>query len=259
MIRKLFAVAAIAMAIASVQGVASADPAPQKELCKNGGYAGYVDPTTNLPFNSQSRCVSFVNAGGTLMPVPVYTPSIGVTTYDPDENGVFGYSLALDGFAPSSELTVVTHTAAGDASYAFTTDGAGHVQTAGRFVAQCGDEVSVTASTTGATLTAGVPNPASCQESGATVTFSEPDRGYGLNILVEGLNPAETVQLKYVYANGEVGTIGGFTASATGVVELLEYSGGLRGVCWMEPIHIDVVRADGSVDSSAPYFYPDCR
>jgi hypothetical protein len=80
MIRKLLAVAAVVAAFASVQGVASADPAPQKELCKNGGYADYVDPTTNLPFKNQGRCVSFVNAGGALVPVqeepPVPTETI---------------------------------------------------------------------------------------------------------------------------------------------------------------------------------------
>jgi len=79
MIRKLLAVTIAAMAIASVQGVASADPAPQKELCKNGGYADYVDPTTNLPFKNQGRCVSFVNAGGTLVPVEEEPPApVGV-------------------------------------------------------------------------------------------------------------------------------------------------------------------------------------
>jgi len=287
MIRKLLAVAAVAMAFASVQGVASADPAPQKELCKSGGYAGLLNPADLQPFDDQGQCIEFANTGGALVPF-VKTPELwisfdgwpviptcsyretpegyllmidifygtGDTSYylraTTDGEQVFSGPMRPTGPANNGDDTPGAHDIWGVQDGATTIellDPTGtYVLTSGTINAPCGR------------FTTHVPSPPVYEPPApSSVTFSEPDRGYGLNILVEGLNPSEIVQLKYVYANGEVGTIGGFTASAAGAVELLEYSGGLRGQCWMEPIHIAVVRADGTVDSSAPYFYPDCR
>ena len=61
-------------AAVSIAPSAMAAPEADKELCESGGYANYVDPTTDLPFKNQGRCVSFLNGGGTLVPVQEEPP-----------------------------------------------------------------------------------------------------------------------------------------------------------------------------------------
>jgi hypothetical protein len=68
-VKRALTVAAAVAALLSAAPVAQAAPSPDKELCKSGGFANYVDPTTDLPFKNQGRCVSFVNGGGILIPV----------------------------------------------------------------------------------------------------------------------------------------------------------------------------------------------
>jgi hypothetical protein len=67
--RTIVLAAAVAALFSAAPGVAQAAPVDDKNLCKDGGFANYVDPTTDLPFKNQGRCVSFVNGGGTLVPV----------------------------------------------------------------------------------------------------------------------------------------------------------------------------------------------
>jgi hypothetical protein len=67
--RTIVLAAAVAALFSVAPGVAQAAPVDDKQLCKDGGFAKYVDPTTDLPFKNQGRCVSFVNGGGTLVPV----------------------------------------------------------------------------------------------------------------------------------------------------------------------------------------------
>jgi hypothetical protein len=50
---------------------ATSDPA----LCKSGGYVNYIDPATSAPFKNQGQCVSFVDGGGTLLPVQEEPPA----------------------------------------------------------------------------------------------------------------------------------------------------------------------------------------
>src|SRR3954452_20631594 len=57
------------VAILTAAAPAVAAPVADKDLCKAGGYASYIDPKTDLPFQNQGRCVSFVNGGCTLVPV----------------------------------------------------------------------------------------------------------------------------------------------------------------------------------------------
>jgi hypothetical protein len=102
MIRKLLAVAVAAVAFASVQGVASADPAPQEERCKSGEFAKYVDPTTDLPFKNQGQCVAFVGQGGqlgldvTVLHYPDWDANGGL--YGPEWNsgGLYGFEYYFD-------------------------------------------------------------------------------------------------------------------------------------------------------------------
>jgi hypothetical protein len=78
-----------------------AAPAADKELCKSGGFASYVDPTTDLPFADQGRCVALVNGGGLLVaveqepPVPVApTAKVTVAAF---ANGVFDVAVEAQG------------------------------------------------------------------------------------------------------------------------------------------------------------------
>jgi hypothetical protein len=58
---------------------AGADPAADKDRCKSGGHANYVDPYTGQPFQNQGRCEAFVNRGGTLQPVVAAAPDLVVS------------------------------------------------------------------------------------------------------------------------------------------------------------------------------------
>jgi hypothetical protein len=99
--RTLVVAAAIAALFATVP-TAQAAPNPDKELCKNGGFANYVDPTTDLPFADQGTCISFVNNGGTLVPVEAATPVPAATfvevTTDPQVTWVQA-EVALEPFS----------------------------------------------------------------------------------------------------------------------------------------------------------------
>jgi hypothetical protein len=78
--------AAVLLAAASLTLTASpvmAAPGAEKDLCKSGGYAGYVDPATGAPFGNQGQCVSFVNKGGALTPVVVTPPPVDVPGLEP--------------------------------------------------------------------------------------------------------------------------------------------------------------------------------
>jgi hypothetical protein len=62
--------ASLVAVILSLSGpLAFAAPNDAKEACKHGGFANYVDPSTGAPFKNQGQCISFVNHGGTLVPV----------------------------------------------------------------------------------------------------------------------------------------------------------------------------------------------
>ncbi len=74
--RILAGVCALSLSIGLAVTPTLADSQPQKDLCKNGGYGHYWDPTTPAPFSNQGRCIAFVNAGGTLL--PVRPPPLGV-------------------------------------------------------------------------------------------------------------------------------------------------------------------------------------
>ena len=105
MIRKLLAATAVAMAMAAVPGVASADPG--KDACKDGGYVNYLDPVTGDPFKNQGRCVSFVNGGGALVPVsPEYVPEIVWISPGPDIPGHYTFSVSVKNAEPGSNFFV---------------------------------------------------------------------------------------------------------------------------------------------------------
>lgn len=64
----------IIAATAASMGSASAAPAADKEFCKSGGFADFINPATGQPFKNQGQCVSFVNGGGVLKPVQEEPP-----------------------------------------------------------------------------------------------------------------------------------------------------------------------------------------
>jgi hypothetical protein len=108
-IQRTLTVIAAALAFGALPaGVAQADPA-DPELCKNGGYASYVNPTTGAPFKNQGRCVSFVNGGGVLVPVqdepPVPVAPTAKLTVGLFANGVFDVAVEVQG-QPNTAFTL---------------------------------------------------------------------------------------------------------------------------------------------------------
>jgi hypothetical protein len=76
-------VALLVLSLAAARAALSPGPAIAQapdptDQCKHGGFATFLDPSTGQPFRNQGQCVSFVNHGGTLVPIPT-TPTI--TTY----------------------------------------------------------------------------------------------------------------------------------------------------------------------------------
>jgi hypothetical protein len=84
-VKRTLTVAAAVAALFAATPAAQAAPADDKALCKSGGFANYVDPTTDLPFADQGRCIEHVNAGGAL--APVAAPIEGVFTFSPSDAG----------------------------------------------------------------------------------------------------------------------------------------------------------------------------
>jgi hypothetical protein len=107
--RTLAVAAAVAALLSAAPGAAQAAPVDDKNLCKDGGFANYVDPTTDLPFKNQGRCVSFVNAGGTLVPVedepPVAIFPTAKLTVGEFTDGAFPVTVEAQG-SPSTAYTL---------------------------------------------------------------------------------------------------------------------------------------------------------
>ena len=62
-------IVALALGIAALaSGPAAAQVPDPKDQCKQGGFAGFLDPSTGQPFRTQAECVKFVAQGGTLVP-----------------------------------------------------------------------------------------------------------------------------------------------------------------------------------------------
>jgi hypothetical protein len=80
-IRWLLPALLVALAVAAPAG---ADSNPAKDLCKNAGFADFTTVAGGAPFSNQGQCVSFVNQGGTLVPV-VQGPEI--TGFSPSTFG----------------------------------------------------------------------------------------------------------------------------------------------------------------------------
>lgn len=70
-------IALVALTLLALTGTTAATAGDSKDACKNGGHSQYVDPATGQPFTNQGQCVSFVNSGGTLVPVEGTPPSGG--------------------------------------------------------------------------------------------------------------------------------------------------------------------------------------
>lgn len=94
MFRKILITVLAASALAATFG-ATAAQADDKALCKNGGFAQYVDPATEQPFTSQGQCVSFVAKGGTLVPVE-----------EPVEEAPFVYTVVVSQYDYRTACTV---------------------------------------------------------------------------------------------------------------------------------------------------------
>lgn len=70
------ALAALGLGVGvGVPAGASADPAPNKNLCKGGGFA--QPPLDVLHFKNQGQCVKFFNHGGTVPQPPPPTTGGG--------------------------------------------------------------------------------------------------------------------------------------------------------------------------------------
>jgi hypothetical protein len=73
-------IALAALTLFALTGATTASAAGDStDACKSGGFSQYVDPVTGKPFANQGVCVSFVNAGGTLVPVSPTPPAGGGT------------------------------------------------------------------------------------------------------------------------------------------------------------------------------------
>jgi hypothetical protein len=100
-VKRALTVAAAVAALLSAAPAAQAAPSPDKELCKSGGFANYVDPTTDLPFKNQGRCVSYVNSGGILIPVeeepPVPIVPTAAFTLGAFTDGLYEVAVELQG------------------------------------------------------------------------------------------------------------------------------------------------------------------
>jgi hypothetical protein len=108
------AVLAAAASIALTASPAMAAPAADKDLCKSGGFASYVNPATGTPFANQSQCVSFVNKGGKLTAVVVTPPPVEEVLAAPR---IF---LAWDNYEPTTGTFPVSFEAWGVAGSAYT-------------------------------------------------------------------------------------------------------------------------------------------
>jgi hypothetical protein len=75
-LKRMLMVVAVAALLALMLSISAsiafaADPGDPKTACKGDGFLGFVDPETGLPFATQGQCVSFVEGGGTLVPVEI--------------------------------------------------------------------------------------------------------------------------------------------------------------------------------------------
>ena len=92
-----FGVIAAALAAAvSIAPSAMAAPAPDKDLCKSGGYAGYTNPATSARFANQGECVSYVNKGGRLTTLLV--------DVEPGTSNGDSVSVGITGLPPNNRV-----------------------------------------------------------------------------------------------------------------------------------------------------------
>lgn len=124
-------------------GVATAAPVADKELCKSGGFASYVDPATGTPFANQGQCVSFVNGGGVLREVENRTVDLDVRPL-PGGEYCLPY-LTLAGFEPNSNIVGIYDNGVDEPSeFSVPTDETGGVTTHFGGLVRPGDTLTIT-------------------------------------------------------------------------------------------------------------------
>lgn len=171
------ALTVVALVLAALAGTSTAQASGPKDACKHGGFAGYVDPSTDRPFANQGGCVSFVNGGGTLVsvdpPPPMYDPVIEAYdvsepfegNWDPAWLVPYSHRLRLSDFA-AGEVVTITYRRGGSPDISgtetFTLDSQGALDRPGGLIAFCNQQELITATSGDLSASVVVPEPASC-------------------------------------------------------------------------------------------------
>jgi hypothetical protein len=93
---RLGVIAAVLAAAMSLAPSAMAAPAPDKDLCKSGGYADHTNPATGARFANQGECVSYVNKGGRLTTLLV--------DVEPGTSNGDSVSIGITGLPPNNRV-----------------------------------------------------------------------------------------------------------------------------------------------------------
>lgn len=256
--RTLAVAAAVAALLSTASGAAQAAPVDDKNLCKDGGFANYVDPTTDLPFKNQGRCVSFVNAGGTLVPVedepPVPVAPTAVISLGSWNSYDQLYYLTVQFQGQPNTTYQITQRRSPDPDFTFpvvtNADGLAFFKTTAPYST---DYVLLYGGAVIGSLT--TPD-APVQEQASIALAENPDQPLAPTFTLTDFEPNETVYIWVAYGGGSRWPWGNQTVDTEGTLTLGTPD---MGHCNAVPVWVTATRADGSVVTSDKFTPAVCQ